>query len=338
MATTIALTSGEPAGIGPDIIAKVATLDLGVALVYIGDPDLLLQRGKMLGIRLRLKDPDRLSLNKTKNGELFCIPEKLINRSIPGILDIANSSYVINCINRAYEGVSSKYFDAIVTPPVNKAAIIDAGIDFSGHTEHLAKLAKVANPVMLLAYKKLRVALMTTHIPLTAVPKAITKHKIIEKVTIINEELKRKFSIARPKIAILGLNPHAGENGKIGTEEKTSIEPAINILKSNNINVFGPLPADTAFSDPFRKYDVILAMYHDQGLPVIKSKGFGDCVNITLGLPFIRTSVDHGTALTLAGTSLAEADSLVAAITVADELYKTTKNSPYQSDKCNALG
>ena len=327
-ATSIAVTSGDPAGIGPDIIAKLTTYELGVALIYIGDPDLLKQRANNLGIKLRIKEPDRVDLNKSRVGEVYCLPEKLVRPVVPGILDIANSTYVINCLNSAFNGAMSRYFDAVVTAPVHKANLIDAGLNFIGHTEYFARMADVDDVVMLLVHNKRRVALVTTHIPLSKVSEAITKKRIEATVSILNAELRRRFSITYPKIAVLGLNPHAGEGGKIGTEEQDIIIPAIRQLRQNKINVIGPKSADTAFVEPLNKFDAVVAMYHDQGLPVIKSHGFGSTVNVTLGLPFVRTSVDHGTALTLAGTSLAEEGSLVHAVKLADTLVKGKKKLP----------
>lgn len=312
----IALTAGEPAGIGPELIARIAAEDFGADLVVIADRGLIRERARMIGIELELADtaPTRSA------GRLACIDVAMPHRSIAGQLDQRNARYVLETLDRAAEGAQSGDFDAIVTAPLHKGVINDAGVRFSGHTEYLAERAG-CGVVMLLVAGSLRVALATTHLPLSAVPAAITGASLGETLRILDRDLRRRFALESPRIAVLGLNPHAGEGGHLGREEIETIIPAINNARRDGLNLLGPLPADTAFvPSQLAHCDAVLAMYHDQGLPVLKHAGFGHAVNVTLGLPYVRTSVDHGTALDLAGSGQADTGSLRAAIALAVEL------------------
>jgi 4-hydroxythreonine-4-phosphate dehydrogenase len=322
----IAITAGEPAGIGPDLIIEVAQRSWPCELVVVADPDLLIQRAQQLQLPLTLNTFDK---NKkpavTQEGHLTILPATLNKPCKPGILDKANSAYVLHTLRKAVEGCEQELFAAMVTAPVHKGIINDAGITFSGHTEFLAALTYTPQVVMLLAAPSLRVALATTHLPLSQVPSHITVHGLQNTLRILHSDLVTRFSIANPRIYVCGLNPHAGEGGYLGREEIDIISPALDTLRKEGMDLIGPLPADTLFTPPYlSNADAVLAMYHDQGLPVLKNIGFGQSVNITLGLPIIRTSVDHGTALDLAGTGKADAGSLIAAIDMAIEL--ATKN------------
>ena len=311
----LAFTPGEPAGIGPDLAAMIAQQTFPYCLVAIADSTMLVKRAQQLGINLSLKEFDG---GQSKAGELQYIHVPCSQIAEAGQLDKANAQYVLETIRQATIGCLESRFDAMVTGPIQKSIINDAGITFSGHTEFLAQLCNHALPVMMLANTKLKVALVTTHLPLSQVSKSINASKIKQVVQITHDDLKAKFGISQPKIAICGLNPHAGENGHMGHEEIEIITPVIEQLKSQGLDLIGPLPADTAFTSKIiNQVDAVIAMFHDQGLPVVKALGFGETVNITLGLPIIRTSVDHGTALTLAGTSQIEASSLIAALEMA---------------------
>jgi 4-hydroxythreonine-4-phosphate dehydrogenase len=317
--TRVAVTPGEPAGIGPDLVIELAGKARSVELVVIADPDLLQERALMLGKPLTIRTYDA---NKEpapgKPGELLLCPIAMATRSLPGQLNVLNSPYVLATLDRAATGCLSHEFDAMLTAPVQKNIIAEAGINFSGHTEYLAALCDVELPVMLLCADNLRVALLTTHLPLSEVPRAITAERIKKTTHILAADLKRFFGLNNPHIAVLGLNPHAGEAGQLGSEEAEIITPAINSLNAAGLNLTGPLPADSAFTPAsLKQFDAVLAMYHDQGLPVLKHAGFGNAVNVTLGLPIIRTSVDHGTALELAGTGKAQPGSLLAALQMA---------------------
>ena len=257
---------------------------------------------------------------EASSGELQVLPVPLAAPASPGELNPANAESLLQGLRRAVEGCLSGEFAAMVTAPLQKSVINDAGIPFSGHTEFLAELTGTDVPVMLLAADKLRVALATTHLPLKDVPGALTTDGIYRVLTVLHADLVSKFGIAKPEIAVCGLNPHAGEGGHLGEEDEAIIKPAIDAARSNGWNVRGPLPADTVFTKAGGHADAILAMYHDQGLPVIKFAGFGDVVNVTLGLPIIRTSVDHGTALDIAGQGIADPGSLFAAVSLADQL------------------
>ncbi|MEP1472096.1 MAG: 4-hydroxythreonine-4-phosphate dehydrogenase PdxA [Halieaceae bacterium] len=318
----IAITSGEPAGIGPDILLQAATQDFPAQLVAIADPKLLRDRAELLGLKIELTtfNPNAEAAAH-KAGALQIHPTIMPAPSSPGQLNPANAPYVIETLQLAVDGCMSGPFDAMVTPPVQKSVINDAGIPFSGHTEFLADATQTPKVVMLLATDTLRVALATTHLPLAAVPEAITGQLLEQTLNILHTDLTEKFGLATPRIAVLGLNPHAGEGGHIGREEIDTIIPAMEQMTGKGLNLIGPLPADTAFNPKvLDSCDAVLAMYHDQGLPVLKYSGFGNAINITLGLPIIRTSVDHGTALDLAGSGKANASSLIRAIEVAIEM------------------
>jgi 4-hydroxythreonine-4-phosphate dehydrogenase len=316
MIKRIAITPGEPAGIGPDLTISIAQQNWPVEMVVIASKSLLLERAKALSLKLDIFDYDVDKPAKAQQaGSLTVLDVPLAQPCIPGTLDSANGAYVVETLRLASEKNISGEFDAIVTGPVHKGLINKAGIAFSGHTEYFANQANCTDVVMMLATKGLRVALVTTHIPLAYVSKAIT-HERLQKVTrILHDDLKEKFAISAPKIYACGINPHAGEDGHLGREEIEIMEPAFAELRADGIDIIGPLPADTIFQEKYLKdADAILAMYHDQGLPVLKYKGFGSSVNITLGLPFIRTSVDHGTALELAAKGTADSGSFIEAI------------------------
>jgi 4-hydroxythreonine-4-phosphate dehydrogenase len=314
----IAVTAGEPAGIGPDLCLALARLELPCSLVILGSRQLLEERAQLLGLDLSLA-PYQGPADAPESGvSLLDVP--LAAPCIAGRLDAANASHVLALLDRATDGALAGEFDAIVTAPVQKSVINDAGVPFTGHTEYLAARTGAKLPVMLLAADNLRVALATTHLPLRAVSDAITGPLLDTTLGIIDHDVRRLWGLARPRIAVCGLNPHAGESGHLGTEDRDIILPAIERARAAGLRVDGPLPADTLFVPRnVSNYDVVLAMYHDQGLPVLKSVGFGHAVNVTLGLPIVRTSVDHGTALDLAGTGRADAGSLVAATRLAME-------------------
>jgi len=296
---TIAYTPGEPSGIGPDLIIMYAQKLTKKDLLVYCDPDVLIDRAKQLNLPISLKESNLEIQNKS---ELNIYPISTNMKVKPGKLEPDNSAYVLNTLNHATKDCLSGKCDGLLTGPVNKGIINESGISFSGHTEFLADLSGVSRTVMLLAAKKLKIALATTHIPLKEVSTHITKKSLKEVIAIIKGSFKY-FGIENPHILVCGLNPHAGENGHLGNEEVNVICPVVNELNSSGYNLTGPVPADTAFTpESLSKVDVVLTMYHDQGLPVLKAQGFRQSANITLGLPFIRTSVDHGTALELAGT------------------------------------
>ena len=293
----IAFTSGEPSGIGPDIALIYAQRDRKESLLVYCDPDVLINRAKQLNLPIKLKEQET-----TKASELCIFPIKTDTKVEAGILNTKNANYVLEIIKKATDDCLNKNCTGILTGPINKAVISQSGVKFSGHTEYFAELTRTPKTVMLLATNQLKVALATTHLALKDVSKNITQESLTSVITIINNDLKY-FGITNPKILVCGLNPHAGENGHLGNEEIEIISPVINKLNKLGFNLIGPVPADTAFTpDSLENIDVVLAMYHDQGLPVLKAKGFKNAANITLGLPFIRTSVDHGTALDLAGS------------------------------------
>ena len=298
-------------------------------MVIVADPKLLENRAAQLGQPLRLKKFEAgIHPAETKAGELTVLPVALRSSAKPGVLDKANADYVLETLRVAAQTVSDGDCDAMVTGPVHKGIINDAGNPFSGHTEYLAEFCKQDLTVMMLATEGLRVALATTHLPLSAVPSAITKNLLRAIIKILNTDLQSKFGIVTPRILVCGLNPHAGEGGHLGSEEIETIEPVLDEMRDQGINLVGPLPADTLFTAKYlATADAVLAMYHDQGLPVLKFKGFGAASNITLGLPIIRTSVDHGTALDLAATGKAETGSLRNAITTALEMSKHWRQS-----------
>lgn len=313
------LTSGEPAGIGPDLCLQIALQPWESDLVVVGDMRMLAERAQALGLAVRFElfaqgNPRR----KHEAGKLRVLHVQTSAPVRPGVLDSANARYVLATLDAAIDGCAAGEFDAIVTAPLQKSIINEAGVPFSGHTEYLADRTGGSEPVMLLASDRLRVALVTTHLPLRAVPGAITRERVETVATILYRELQTKFAIDRPRVLVCGLNPHAGESGHLGREEIDVIIPALEALRARGCDLIGPAPADTAFTPHMLEgVDAVLAMYHDQGLPVLKYAGFGNAVNVTLGLPIIRTSVDHGTALTLAGSGKADAGSLIAAIELA---------------------
>lgn len=318
----ILLTTGEPAGIGPELCLDIARLEWPALLVAVGDPELLRQRAAQVGSIIEISAYDPSDEATHQPGCLPCISIPLSKASLPGQLDPANSAQVIECIGRATKECLAGAFDALVTAPVHKGIINEAGIPFSGHTEMLAELSGHASDVvMLLLAGDLRVALATTHLPLREVPDAITTDRLEHSLRVLNRELHKLFGIKKPRILVCGLNPHAGEGGHLGSEDDEIIAPAVKRLREEGLAIRGPLPADSAFTrQQLEQCDAVMAMYHDQGLPVLKHAGFGHAVNITLGLPLIRTSVDHGTALDLAGTGKADSGSLQAAIGLAIEL------------------
>jgi 4-hydroxythreonine-4-phosphate dehydrogenase len=330
----IAITAGEPAGIGPDLIIQycqvVATQqsDLqSIPFIVIADPDLLRERAQQLQLPLQIKiwKPDCRSgyAQRSLTNCLNVYPVPLAKKCVAGQLNTANADYVLQTLKIAAQGCLEKNFSAIVTAPVHKGIINDAGFNFSGHTEFFAEYTKTQHVVMLMVAKQLRVALATTHLPLCKIADAITPELLINTLQILNNNLKNYFKINNPKILVCGLNPHAGEDGHLGNEEIKTIIPVLEQLRNAGLNLTGPVPADTAFlPQQLAQVDAVLAMYHDQGLPVLKHLGFDHAVNVTLGLPFIRTSVDHGTALSLAGTGKAEIGSLSAAIELAHKLTK----------------
>jgi len=312
----IALTPGEPAGIGPDLAIEIAQRDWSIEIVVIADRELMLARARDLGLPLTLIDYDASAKAKPQQaGSLTIHHIPIAEPAICGELNENNGPYVLSTLQFACDHNIDSEFSAVVTGPVHKGIINKSGIAFSGHTEFFAQQSKTADVVMMLATTGLRVALVTTHIPLAYVAKAITYDRVIKITRILHHDLVKKFGIAQPRIYMCGLNPHAGEDGHLGREELDIIIPAVDALKDEGMDIVGPLPADTLFQDKYlANADAVLAMYHDQGLPVLKHKGFGKSVNITLGLPFIRTSVDHGTALDLAGTGDADSGSMMVAI------------------------
>ena len=318
----IVITSGEPAGVGPDACVSLAQRDWEADLVVAADADLLANTAAALGLPLSLERYDATRSPKPhRNGTLQVMHIPTRCPVVPGHPDVRNAAYVIEMLDRACDGCSNGEFAAMVTAPVQKSTLMDAGYRFSGHTEYLAERTRAALPVMLLINDQLRVALVTTHLALSDVPRAITRDRLRSTLRIVNMDLERHFSLLPPRIAVLGLNPHAGESGHLGREELDIIEPVIAELKAEGMTLQGPIPADTAFTPRFLKtVDVIVAMYHDQGLPVIKHVGFGNAVNMTLGLPILRTSVDHGTALKLARSGKADTGSLSAAVALAIDL------------------
>ena len=318
----LALTAGEPAGIGPDLLAMLARHAGPAQRVAIGDAGVLERRARDLRIDLTLREHDPDAPRKpTPAGTLELLEVPVEATVTPGALEPANAGHVLNLLATAADGCLNGHFDAMVTAPVHKGVIHRAGHDFTGHTEWLAARAGSGRPVMMLVAGDLRVALVTTHLPLREVPDAITPPVLERTLHILDHDLRRDFGLARPRIAVLGLNPHAGEGGVLGREEELVIEPVLARLRERGMHLTGPLPADTAFTPrALARVDAVLAMYHDQGLPVLKHAGFGEAVNVTLGLPFVRTSVDHGTALDLAGSGRAEVGSLAAAENLAARL------------------
>ena len=324
----IALTPGEPAGIGPDLVVALAQAAQQHEIVAIADPDMLQSRAAILKLPLKIRiidinEPPRA----TVAGELAVLPIDLNENVTLGVLSVANAPYILKTLDAAIEGCISNTFSALITGPVHKSVINDAGIAFSGHTEYLADKTNTEKVVMMLATQGLRVALATTHLPLKDVAAAINEKELIQVIEILHRDLQIQFGIKQPRIYVCGLNPHAGEGGHLGREEIDIIEPALNKLRARGINLIGPLPADTLFTPKYLDHaDAVLAMYHDQGLPVLKYAGFHEAVNITLGLPIIRTSVDHGTAFEIAGKGVASPDAMILAIESAIQLSKNRIN------------
>lgn len=328
MIPRLALTAGEPAGIGPELLVQIAQLDWPAQLIAVANPALLQAYAQRLNLPLTLLPwlPTQAAV-RHQAGSLYILPVDLNTAVEPGQLNVSNAGAVLQSLDLACDGCLRGDFDAMVTAPVQKSIINDAGISFSGHTEYLQERCQVERVVMLLACPGLRVALATTHLPLRDVADAITPTRLMQVLRILHADLKTKFGINQPRILVTGLNPHAGEDGHLGQEEITVISPTLAALRTEGINLIGPLPADTLFTPRLlADADAVLAMYHDQGLPVLKHMGFGNAVNITLGLPIIRTSVDHGTALDLAGTGSADTGSLAAAIDYAITMAHARSN------------
>lgn len=321
------LTPGEPAGVGPELLVRLAAIPFDAELVAIADRGLLERAAARCGLDIQLIDADAPAPARATAVQLRVHHVPMPTPEQPGAPDPANARYVLATLAEAADGCLAGRYDAMVTAPLQKSSINDAGIAFTGHTEFLAERAGVA-VVMMLASPELRVALATTHLPLSAVPAAIDGPLLQRVLRTVHAELRRKFGIDEPRIAVLGLNPHAGEGGHLGREEIDTIIPALDALRDEGMELLGPLPADTAFVPAMRaRYDAVLAMYHDQALPVLKSEAFDRTVNLTLGLPFIRTSVDHGTALDLAGTGRADPSSLIAAARMALDLVLRSRNA-----------
>jgi 4-hydroxythreonine-4-phosphate dehydrogenase len=312
----VVVTSGEPAGIGPDLCLALAEREWPCRLLCLGDFGLLRERAVEVGSRVTLERSAAPIAHRA--GVLVIGDEPLAERVEAGRLNPANAPYVLALLKRAVGGCQQGEFAAMVTAPVQKSVINEAGVAFSGHTEFLAACTGTPHPVMLLVADRLRVALATTHLPLAAVPAALSSDGILATLTVLDAGLRERFGLVRPRILVCGLNPHAGENGHLGREEREVIAPALERAAAQGITVRGPVPADTAFLPrTLADADAVLAMYHDQGLPVLKHAAFGHAVNLTLGLPILRTSVDHGTALDIAGTGRADAGSLCAALQLA---------------------
>ena len=314
------LTPGEPAGIGPELLAQLAqSPPPGAGLIAVADPDLLRASAATAGLPLQLHpwQPGQPAA-ALPAGQLHCWPVPLRCAASPGQLDVRNAPYVLETLTRAAGACRAGQADALITGPVHKGVIADSGVVFSGHTEFLAQHLGAPPPVMLLMAGRLRVALATTHLPLAEVPRALTRESLSHTLRVLHRELQTRFGIAHPHILVAGVNPHAGEGGHLGREELDTLIPVLTALRAEGLHLSGPLPADTLFT-PARldSADAVLAMYHDQGLPVLKYVGFGHAVNVTLGLPIVRTSVDHGVALDLAGHGQADAGSLRAAVACA---------------------
>ena len=329
----IAITSGEPAGIGLDLCVLLAYQAIAAEIIIIADPTALAGRAEQLGLLIQTNSFDKNKAPQVHpgDGSITLIPIKTEEDVLAGQLNPSNGAYVIEMLSTATDGCLSGLFDAMVTAPVHKGIINQAGMAFTGHTEFLAEQSNTSQVVMMLVGGGMRVALATTHLPLTKVSAAITKETLTKTIRILHTDLVNKFGIQQPRIMVAGLNPHAGEGGYLGDEEIKTITPVLDQLRNEGLGLIGPLPADTMFSEKnIAQTDAFLAMYHDQGLAVLKHASFGEGVNVTLGLPFIRTSVDHGTALDLAGTGNIEIGSLLAAIQLAIDLANTknTHQSP----------
>jgi 4-hydroxythreonine-4-phosphate dehydrogenase len=315
----IAITPGEPAGIGPDLVVQAAQRERQVPWLVIADKQMLTARAHTLQLPLSLDE--NLASPSLQPGHMTVLHTPLANKVIPGQLDMANVPGVLAALDRAIAGCMKGEFTALLTGPMQKSVVNDADIAFSGHTEYLAEKAGVEDVVMLLMTQAMRVALATTHLPLAKVSQALTQALLERRLHILNKALREQFALAQPRILVAGLNPHAGEGGHLGREEIEIIQPVCERLRNQGLNLVGPLPADTLFTPKYlTQADAVMSMFHDQGLPVLKYSGFGEAVNVTLGLPFVRTSVDHGTALDIAGSGDADMGSLLAALRVASEL------------------
>lgn len=341
----IAVTSGEPAGVGPELCAALAEHDCGARLVVVGDIELVRARVSLSRPALRIlaysSDPasGQAAGLAAPGGSLEVVHVPLTNAAIAGRVDPLNARYVLDMLDRAIDGCVSHDFAAMVTAPVHKAVINDAGIAFSGHTEYLAGRTGTPRVVMMLVGGGMRVALATTHLPLAAVPAALTRDMLDDTLRILHRDLIRRFGLTDPTILVAGLNPHAGEGGHMGREEIDVIIPVLERLRADGMRLVGPLPADTLFvPHTLERGDAVLAMYHDQGLPVLKHASFGGGVNVTLGLPIIRTSVDHGTALDLAGTGRADPGSLIAAVDLAVAMARHAAGDAEQVAPADARG
>ena len=324
-ASTLLITPGEPAGIGPDLVLQLAAEGLNQDWLVLADPEMLQKRAQQLGLSVKLalvtqQQVAAQSLPQAQPGSLRIWPVALAEQALPGQLNPANAAYVLKTLELATDACLKGWVHGLVTGPVHKGVINEAGYAFSGHTEFLQQRCGCEQVVMLLATQELRVALVTTHLPLSQVAAAITPLRLQQILRILHQDLQKRFGYAQPRILVCGLNPHAGEDGHLGREELDVIIPTLEALRDEGMNLQGPWPADTLFTEKnLAKGDVVLAMYHDQGLPVLKHRGFGRAANITLGLPIIRTSVDHGTALELAGSGQAHTGSLLTALQYAAE-------------------
>ena len=318
----IAVTVGEPAGIGPEICLDLINQKWSNNLVIISDPKIIKERAKKLNKVIHFIEwvPGKMNLEKLPKDTLYIRTKTFNSKVICGEPNYHNSPVLIDSLEETINYCMNGTFKAMVTAPINKSIINQADIKFTGHTEFIAKQTNTNTPVMLLAAENMRVALVTTHIPVSKISSQITKEKLRKIINILNEDLKKYFSIKNPRILVCGLNPHAGENGNLGIEEQEIIEPVIKEFQNAGLAIKGPIPADTIFLSAKKESDVVLAMFHDQGLPVLKYAGFDKAVNITLGLPFVRTSVDHGTAFNIAGKGKASSGSLIAAINLAIEM------------------
>jgi len=322
--TPMVVTAGEPAGIGPELCLTLARSTYHADIVVISDPDMLRSRAAMTGINVTVTEIgyDDLRAAAAEVGELRVIAQRFPAESVCGQLNPDNAQALLEGLRAAVAGCLDGSFRALVTAPLQKSIINDAGIPFTGHTEFLAELVGVKHPVMLLVAENLRVALASTHMPLRDVSDYLTQERLRVVLQVLHDDLQSRFGISSPEIVVCGLNPHAGEGGHLGNEDADIIAPVIKEFASRGLNVRGPLPADTAFTPAAGRKDAVLAMYHDQGLPVLKYASFGEAVNVTLGLPIVRTSVDHGTALDLAGSGTANPGSLIKALDVAAQIAR----------------
>lgn len=327
IAPRLLITSGEPAGIGIDICLQLANKDCDAHIAILADPDVMQQRAQQLGIQVTLHSLEKDTTPPLhQQGQLYIIPLAVDVPVVAGELNVNNAAYVVEMLDYAGKACMAQQYDAVVTAPVQKGIINDAGITFSGHTEFFAELTSTQQVVMLLSTPQLNVALVTTHLPLRDVSDAITAERLERVIRIVHRDFIHKFGLESPRILVCGLNPHAGEDGHLGKEEIEVINPVLDKLRTEGMQLIGAEPADTLFTaQSLTRGDVVLSMYHDQGLPVLKQQGFGEAVNITLGLPIIRTSVDHGTALSLAGTGQASEDSLYCAIQSAISMVNAQK-------------